>query len=173
MCVYYTSDKLVQLPPERNASERLMERGKVFATEAVSRCYLYSVAFGLQLLNFLLFLTICGILGTASDYTSLVTQFVSIETITHVHEIIPRAMRMKDKSPQLYNMSGVDLEEALESSGRLAYGQIVPKGPDGKGGVYRYSARMHRNLLFSFFFVATYGVYFAVSTSCEQYRKWS
>jgi len=149
----------------------LMTQAKVYSTAAVSTVYLYGVAAVLQLNNFLLLLAFGAILGTSTNFTDLVTHFISIETITHVHELVPRALNLKDRSPHSYNKSGVELEAELEASGRLPYGQIVPPGPNGKGGVYRRSARMLKNTIFWSFFLIVFVLFASVSESCRAHRE--
>eukprot|EP00602_Paraphysomonas_sp_CaronLab_P008223 CAMPEP_0185020640 /NCGR_PEP_ID=MMETSP1103-20130426/3263_1 /TAXON_ID=36769 /ORGANISM="Paraphysomonas bandaiensis, Strain Caron Lab Isolate" /LENGTH=276 /DNA_ID=CAMNT_0027551661 /DNA_START=117 /DNA_END=944 /DNA_ORIENTATION=+ len=116
----------------------MLEMAKVYSTAAVSTAYLYGVAFVLQLNNFLLLLAFGAILGTSTNFTDLVTHFVAIESITHVHEVVPAALKIKDRSPKRFNKSGIEVEEELEASGRLSYGLIVKPNKKGKGAVYRW-----------------------------------
>ena len=120
--------------------------------------------------NLLLLLTFGAMLGTSGNFINLVTVFVSIEAITHVHELVPLTLKIKDRSPQRYNKSGIEVEAELESSGRLSYGMIVPPRADGSGGVYRGSARQKKNIIYWFFFAASYGLFFLVSSSCKYHR---
>jgi hypothetical protein len=75
----------------------------------VSKCYLFFVALGLQLSNALLLLVVAYVMGTAASYTDLISKFISVEIVIHIHELVPRVLRMQDHSPNLYNKSGNNL----------------------------------------------------------------
>lgn len=161
---------LNDVPPDSYTEFDLRVVRQVSAT-AVSYVYLWAVAVFLQLSNVLLLLVVGSVMGSATSFTDLVSRFISVEIVIHVHEIVPRILKIRDKSPKRYNKSGIDLEQELESSGRLPYGMIVPPGPDGKGGVYRSSAKFHKNLIFWAIFAFVYGIFLIMLYACQDKEK--
>ena len=53
--------------------------------------------------NIYLVVTIGTIMAISGDTLTLVQNFISVELLVHVHEIIPRIVRLKDRSPHRLN----------------------------------------------------------------------
>jgi len=53
--------------------------------------------------NLMLVITIGIIMGRSTDTIALVQNFISIEILVHVHEMIPEVLRLKDRSPEKFN----------------------------------------------------------------------
>lgn len=142
-----------------------------YVVRGLSYGYLYGVVVILQINNLLLLFVVASVLATATTFRELVTSFISVELITHVHEVVPMALKLRDKSPAKFNKSGLELETELEVSRQLPFGVLVPPRLDGSGGVYRMSARMHKNIVYWFFFLVVCILYFIVSSECRRQRE--
>jgi hypothetical protein len=141
-----------------------------YSKSAVSYLYIYSVATLLQLNNLLLLLVIGGVLGTAQTFRELISSFISVELITNVHEIVPRALYLRDKSPTHFNKSRVQLEYELELAGILPVGQIKEPDENGKGGLHRYSSKVRKKILFWIIFCFVYSLFLLTTKGCNWYR---
>jgi hypothetical protein len=141
-----------------------------YSKSAVSYLYIYSVATLLQLNNLLLLLVIGSVLGTAQTFRELISSFISVELITNVHEIVPRALYLCDKSPTHFNKSRVQLEYELELAGILPIGQIKEPDENGKGGIHRYSSKVRKKLLFWIIFCFVYSLFLLTTKGCNWYR---
>ena len=53
--------------------------------------------------NVLLVLTVGVIMAISTDMLSLVQNFIAVEILVHVHEMIPPLMRLQDRSPHRFN----------------------------------------------------------------------
>jgi hypothetical protein len=156
-------------PPTASApSQGGVQALREIVLKALASGYLYGVVVLLQFNNLLLLLVVGTLLGSAASFRELVTSFISVELITHVHEVVPVALKLRDKSPSKFNKSGLELESELEANHILPYGTIVPPGADGKGGVYRWSARMHKNILYWIFFVLIFSLFLFMSSICSR-----
>jgi hypothetical protein len=148
-----------------------VEKFVKYSKSAVSLLYLYTIAILLQLNNLLLLLVIGGVLGTAQTFRELISSFISVELITNVHEIVPKALYLRDRSPTHFNKSRVQLEYELELAHVLPIGQIKQPNEKGKGGVYRYSSLVRKKVMFWFIFCLVYSLFLLTTKGCNWYRK--
>ena len=65
----------------------------------------FLLTIALQFANFLLLTTVAIVMGTSQDLLSLIQNFVSVEIVVHIHEFIPKALRLRDQSPHSFNSS--------------------------------------------------------------------
>lgn len=68
-----------------------------------SSTFIMTVA--LQFANVLLLTTVAIVMGTSHDLIMLIQNFVSVEIVVHIHEFIPKALRLRDLSPHAFNNS--------------------------------------------------------------------
>lgn len=73
------------------------------ATLRDSSTFIFTVA--LQFANVLLLTTVAVVMGTSRDLIDLIQNFVSVEIVVHIHEFIPKALRLRDLSPHAFNSS--------------------------------------------------------------------
>jgi hypothetical protein len=171
---YYLSSSL---PPMSSLVSHILhpkpavEKFVKYSKSAVSLLYLSGVAILLQLNNLLLLLVIGGVLGTAQTFRELISSFISVELITNVHEIVPKALYLRDRSPTHFNKSRVQLEYELELAGVLPTGQIKQPDEKGKGGVYRYSSLVRKKFMFWVIFCLVYSLFLLTTKGCNWYRK--
>jgi hypothetical protein len=165
LLTYYDSSQI-----NINNIKNLSNKAYVYATTATSYLYLVVISSLLQLSNILLLLVIGLMLGNSLTFTDLITKFISIEIVIHIHEIIPQVLKIRDKSPHSFNKSGIDLELDLENKGILKYGRIVP-AKDNKKEIYRTSAKYHKNIIFWCFFIFVYVIFLIVLYSCKNKYK--
>jgi hypothetical protein len=59
----------------------------------------------LQAANILLLTTVAIVMGTSHSVLNLVQNFISVEIIVHIHEFVPKALRLRDLSPHSFNSS--------------------------------------------------------------------
>lgn len=141
------------------------------STSAVSFLYLVGVSAMLQLSNLLLLVVIALIMGNSLTFSELIARFISVEVVIRVHEVVPRVLKIRDKSPHAFNLSGLDLELELENKGVLKYGRIVPADSFGQSEVYRTSAKYYKNMIFWCFFCFVYGIFLIVFYACKDKNK--
>jgi hypothetical protein len=65
----------------------------------------FILTIALQAANVLLLTTVAIVMGTSHSVLSLVQNFVSVEIIVHIHEFVPKALRLRDLSPHAFNSS--------------------------------------------------------------------
>ena len=66
--------------------------------------------------NMYLVVTIGVIMGTSTDIISLVQNFIAVEILVHVHEMLASIMKIKDRSPERFNKSWRDVSTTNASS---------------------------------------------------------
>ena len=59
----------------------------------------------LQASNLLLLVTVGIVIATAPNYSALIQNFITTEVIIHVHEFVPKALKIRDKSSWNFNVS--------------------------------------------------------------------
>lgn len=69
----------------------------------VEAILLFMLTFFFQLVNVFLIVTVGITMATATSFTSLVSNFISIEVLIRVPEVIPQVLKLKDRSPHRYN----------------------------------------------------------------------
>jgi len=77
--------------------------------------------------NILLVLTVGVIMAISPDMLSLVQNFIAVEILVHVHEMIPPLMRLQDRSPQRFNKNWREVSVSLQSFVYISVTYIIPR----------------------------------------------
>lgn len=123
--------------------------------------FIFGTAVALQLCNFLLLTTVAMVMATSPDLLTLIQNFVSVEIVVHIHEFIPTALRIEDRSPDKFNVSYVDWYKELERVGLLS-----DRYPQTEKRIRKVPDTFYR-LIFIFFGIYTFIVYSVTSTVCK------
>lgn len=117
-------------------------------------------SFFLLINNLQLVITIGIIMAISTDMLSLVQNFIAVEILVHVHEMIPPLMRLQDRSPHRFTK---DVRQALNSFEKIGAIPVYLKdknGADGKRA--RLSYQRFNNVVFSIYSVGIFCVYMLV-----------
>eukprot|EP01033_Poteriospumella_lacustris_P016191 gene16191-11583_t len=112
----------------------------LYAAETlVNDLIVLATTLALQLCNVLLLTTVAIVMASSPDLLSMIQNFVSVEIVVHIHEFIPRAMRIVDRSPGAFNASFVDWYKELERVNLLSevYPQTTRRIRRAPDSVYR------------------------------------
>jgi hypothetical protein len=78
---------------------------KILLQAALRDSSTFILTIALQAANILLLTTVAIVMGTSHSVLLLVQNFVSVEIIVHIHEFVPKALRLRDLSPHAFNSS--------------------------------------------------------------------
>ena len=93
---------------QRIAAENPSRReavNKVLLESTLRDSSTFILTIALQFANVLLLTTVAIVMGTSRHVLDLVQNFISVEIVVHIHEFIPKALRLVDQSPQSFNSS--------------------------------------------------------------------
>lgn len=79
------------------------------AENVINDLIVFATTLALQVCNGLLLTTVAIVMATSPDLLSLIQNFVSVEIVVHIHEFVPKALRIVDRSPNRFNASYVDV----------------------------------------------------------------
>lgn len=85
--------------------ERREQVNKILVEAALRDSSTFILSIALQFANILLLTTVAIVMGTSHDLLTLISNFISVEIVVHIHEFVPKALRLKDLSPQSFNSS--------------------------------------------------------------------
>jgi len=93
-------NRIAEADPSRREAIR-----KVLIESSLRDSTTFILTIALQFANFLLLTTVAIVMGTSQTLLQLIQNFVSVEIVVHIHEFIPKALRLRDLSPQSFNSS--------------------------------------------------------------------
>lgn len=157
-------DELVKSNPEE---AKVIQIG--VAQDKFQSLVTWCMTCALQLSNLLLLTTVAIVMGTSDSILSLIQNFVSVEIVVHIHEFIPRALRLKDHSPDKFNCSYVEQVALLE---RMELLRVWYPSAEENSEEKESNERIHTNAnvthrkVFIAFFLYTWFIFTIVAGAC-------